>query len=103
MQTYAKEIARWKSCDQLLAASTEDYMCEPLILEKTGLTIPEHQRLTLKRYDELLLYKTGVYILPVLQGYVVSPINWSDRHVRILPGGPYENYPVHRRADHQDP
>jgi hypothetical protein len=44
-------------------------MCESFILEKTGLTIPEHQRLTIQRYDELLTCKTGVYILPVLQGY----------------------------------
>ncbi len=34
---------------------------------------------------------------------VVSPINWSGRHVRILPGGPHEDHPVHGRADHQDP
>lgn len=69
VQSYAKMIARWKTCGQLLAASSQDYMCEPFILEKTGLTIPEHQRLTIKRYDELLSCQTGVYILPVLQGY----------------------------------
>ena len=69
VQVYANQIKRWKSCGQLLAASSQDYMCEQFILEKTGLTIPEHQRLTLKRYDELLSCKTGVYILPVLQGY----------------------------------
>jgi hypothetical protein len=44
-------------------------MTEPFILEKTGLTTPEHQRLTIKRYDELLLCRTGAYILPVLPGY----------------------------------
>jgi hypothetical protein len=38
-------------------------------LEKTGLTVEEYQRLTIERYDELLVCRTGVYILPVLQGY----------------------------------
>ncbi len=76
VQVYANQIKRWKSCGQLLAASSQDYMCEQLILEKTGLTIPEHQRLTLKRYDELLSCKTGVYILPVLQGY--QPAEYVD-------------------------
>ena len=52
-----------------MAATSQDYMCESFILEKTGLTIPEHQRLTIKRYDALLSCQTGVYILPVLQGY----------------------------------
>lgn len=66
---YAVHIRRWKSCGQLLAASSQDYMCEPFILEKTGLNIPTHQRLTIERYDALLYERTGVYILPVLQGY----------------------------------
>ena len=72
MQVYAKQITRWKNCGQLLAATAQDDICEQFILEKTGLTILEHQRLTIKRYDELLLCKTGVYILPVLQGYQLA-------------------------------
>ena len=39
------------------------------MLAITGLTIPEHQRLTIERYDALLACDTGVYIMPVLQGY----------------------------------
>ncbi len=69
VHVYAEQIKRWKRCGNLLAASTEDFMCESFILQKTGLTIPEHQRLTIERYDQLVACRTGVYILPVLQGY----------------------------------
>jgi hypothetical protein len=66
---YAKEIRRWKDCGRLLTAVAQDYMCEPFILAKTGLTVPKHQQLTIERYDALLRENTGVYVLPVLQGY----------------------------------
>ncbi len=69
VQVYANQIKRWKRCGQLLCATAQDFMCEQFILDKTTLTIPEHQRLTITRYDELLACRTGVYILPVLQGY----------------------------------
>lgn len=69
VQSYAEQIKRWKQCGTLLAAVSQDYMTEPFILERTGLTVEEHQRLTIERYDELLACNTGVYILPVLQGY----------------------------------
>jgi hypothetical protein len=44
-------------------------MCEPHVLKITGLTVEEHQRLTIERYDALLAEDPGVYILPVLQGF----------------------------------
>jgi len=66
---YAAQIRRWKSCGRLVAAVSQDYMCEPFMLERTGLTVTDHQRMTIERYDALLAEQTGVYILPVLQGY----------------------------------
>lgn len=66
---YAAQIRRWKDNGNLLAAASQDYMCEADMLERTGLTIADHQRLTIERYDALLAEDTGVYILPVLQGY----------------------------------
>lgn len=66
---YAAHIRRWRSCGQLVSASAQDYMCEPFILAKTGLSVADHQRLTIERYDALLAEQTGVYILPVLQGF----------------------------------
>jgi len=78
VEEYAAEIARWKHNGQLLAAVSQDYMCEPVMLEKTGLTIEDHQKLTIERYDALLKCNTGVYIMPVLQGY--SPADYA-RHI----------------------
>lgn len=66
---YAAQIRRWKDNGNLLAAVSQDYMCEKHMLERTGLTVEEHQRLTIERYDALLAEDTGVYIMPVLQGY----------------------------------
>jgi hypothetical protein len=67
---YAAQIKRWATNGNLLAAVAQDWMCEPWIVAKTGLTVAEHQRLTVERYDELLACDTGgVYVLPVLQGF----------------------------------
>lgn len=38
---------------RIVGAVAQDYMCEPFILAKTGMTIEDHQRLTIERYDEL--------------------------------------------------
>lgn len=65
---YVRQIERWRKCGNMLAAVSQDYMCEPWILEKTGLTIPEHQKLTIERYDAIAS-KTTARIMPVLQGY----------------------------------
>jgi len=66
---YANQVARWKDNGNMLAAVSQDYMCEPFILQKTGMNVGEHQALTINRYDELLRYDTGAYIMPVLQGF----------------------------------
>ena len=66
---YAEQIIRWAKCGQLLAAVAQDYMCEPHMIQITGLSITEHQRLTIERYDALISAQTGVYIMPALQGY----------------------------------
>ena len=66
---YAEIIRRW-AAPNLVAAVAEDYMCEPFMLAKTGLTVADHQRLTIERYDELLTHDLGgVRVMPVLQGY----------------------------------
>lgn len=77
---YVGLILRWKENGNLLAAVTQDYMCESFILKKTGLTIQDHQRLTVERYDALLHAATGVYIIPVLQGY--APDDYVE-HLRM--------------------
>lgn len=70
VESYAALIRRFATNGKLLAAVAQDYMCEPFMLAKTGLTIADHQRLTIERYDALRACDTGgVYIMPVLQGY----------------------------------
>lgn len=70
VEEYASQIRRWSRCGNLLAAVAQDFMCESFVLEKTGKTVAEHQRMTIERYDDLLKCDTGsVYIMPVLQGY----------------------------------
>lgn len=66
---YAAQIKRWKGNGTLLAAVSQDYMCEADMLKRTGLTVEAHQMLTIERYDALLAEDAGVYIMPVLQGY----------------------------------
>ncbi len=73
VEEYAAQIRRWSANGNLLAAVAQDWMCEPWIVAKTGLSVLEHQRRTVERYDALLADDTaGVYILPVLQGYAPS-------------------------------
>ena len=69
---YAEQIRRWSRNGNLLAAVSQDFMCEPWIIEKTGLSVEKHQQLTIERYDALLAEDTGAYILPVLQGFAPS-------------------------------
>lgn len=69
VEEYAAQIRRWKGNGNLLTAVAQDWMCEPWIVAKTGLSVAEHQRLTVERYDALLACDPSVYIMPVLQGY----------------------------------
>jgi len=80
VEAYASEVKRWAGVGRLLAAATQDFMCEPFILQRTGLTVADHQRLTIERFDALRRCDTGgVSVLPVLQGY--QPHEYA-RHVR---------------------
>ncbi len=66
---YVGQIRRWQRCGNLLAAVSQDYMCEPFILAKTGCTVAEHQAKTIARFDEIAALSPGVPIIPVLQGF----------------------------------
>lgn len=72
---YANQIDRWRSCGDLAAAVTQDWMCEKFILDITRLSVEEHQHMTIDRFDLLKNYtKSSKYIMPVLQGY--EPIEY---------------------------
>ncbi len=79
-EVYAAQIKRWSTCGNLLAAVAQDYMCEAHMLAITGMTVADHQRLTIERYDALVACDTGgVYVMPVLQGY--APADYVE-HLR---------------------
>ncbi len=72
VEQYAHEAARWIGNGHLDAVVAQDYMCERFILAKTGLTVADHQRMTIERYDELLTYNLDTHVMPVLQGYTAT-------------------------------
>lgn len=69
-EVYAAQVRRWAGCGRMLAAASQDYMCEPFILARTGLDIAAHQRLTIERYDAIRALVPATHILPVIQGYL---------------------------------
>ena len=97
--TYARQIARWSRCGNLVAAVTQDYMCEPEMFEwiaedpesgeirtekereelawqlgePAGTSAAVHQLWTVDRYLSLVAAVRALgcdtYIMPTLQGY----------------------------------
>jgi len=67
---YARQLLRLAGgIAEIDAAVAQDYMCEDIALQSTGLTIADHQRLTIERYDRLIDEELPCPIMPVLQGY----------------------------------
>lgn len=52
-------------------AAIQDWMCEPHLLARTGLTIAEHQERTCDSYDNLLALSQDLPWRPVLQGWTL--------------------------------
>jgi hypothetical protein len=63
VRRYATEIGR------LDWAAPQDWMCEPFILAKTGLSVEEHQRRTVANYLRLKELAPDLPFIPVLQGW----------------------------------
>lgn len=88
VEQYAAQIYRWQRCGRLLAAVSQDYMCEPVMLAKTGLSIPAHQRLTIERFRALRALVRGTYVMPILQGYAPADyVRHLRAYARLLPRG----------------
>lgn len=47
----------------------QDWMCEPEIIAKTGLSVPEHQRRTVANFLDLRTLAPDLPFIPALQGY----------------------------------
>jgi hypothetical protein len=72
VEDYCQKILKYAFRGDLLIAVSQDWMCEPFILQRTGLNTAEHQRLTIERYKTLHALNPVVPIMPVIQGYTVS-------------------------------
>lgn len=69
-RTYAREVRRFR--DEIGAlewAAPQDWMCEPTMLARTGLSVEEHQRRTIANFLELRSLAPDLPIAPVLQGW----------------------------------
>jgi hypothetical protein len=61
VEQYQTEIGRMVWC------APQDWMCEPFIVAKTGLSVAEHQERTIVSFLELRA--AGLPVIPVLQGF----------------------------------
>ncbi len=66
VRRYAQEIGR------LEWAAPMDWMCEPAVLARTGLTVEDHQRRTVENLLELRALAPDLPFVPVLQGWTHS-------------------------------
>jgi len=63
---YHHEIGRLRWC------APQDWMCEPRILARTGLTVRDHQRRTVDSVLSLRTAHPPVPVIPVLQGWTIA-------------------------------
>lgn len=67
---YAAEVRRYQAeIGMMEFAAPQDWMCEPVMLAKTGFDVAEHQRRTIDNLLELRDLAPEVPWMPVLQGW----------------------------------
>ncbi|MGY5308199.1 deazapurine DNA modification protein DpdA family protein [Nocardia gipuzkoensis] len=70
---YAERVRRYaEQIGGLDWAAPQDWMCEPFITAKTGLSVLEHQRRTVGNYLELRSLAPDLPFAPVLQGFELA-------------------------------
>lgn len=78
--TYAAQTRWWyDNVSGMQWAAIQDWMCEPFILDKTRLTVVEHQQRTIESYIYLRKLQPRIPWVPVLQGY--APTEYMD-HIK---------------------
>ncbi|MYU20780.1 hypothetical protein GTY84_02700 [Streptomyces sp. SID8352] len=68
---YAGQVGRYVDEVGIDWAAPQDWMCEPWITAKTGLTVEEHQARTVGNYLDLKAIDDRLPIIPVLQGWTI--------------------------------
>ncbi len=81
---YVREVRLWwDEVSKLEFAAIQSWMAEPFMLEKTGLSVQEHQRRTITSYLELRDLAPELPWLPVLQGWEVRDyLDHLDQYAR---------------------
>jgi hypothetical protein len=71
-EQYAAEIVALAESSGIRWAAIQDWMCEPAMLAKTGLTVAEHQARSVASFLRLRALAPSIRWLPVLQGQTVA-------------------------------
>lgn len=72
---YIAQVRRYSEMGGLQWVAPMDWMCEPLVLAKTGLTVVGHQARTVANFHRLRS-ELGPLVIPVLQGWTVDEYLW---------------------------
>lgn len=72
-EEYVQDLERLQGLGlEITWAAQQDMMCEPIMLEKTGLTVREHQRRTVENLQTLRSFDSSIHFIPVLQGQTLK-------------------------------
>lgn len=71
-EEYVERVNEINKTPNLQWAAQQDWMCEPHMIEKTGLSVKEHIRRTVDNFVQLRSLDCDVPIIPVLQGYEIE-------------------------------
>jgi len=72
-QEYVEELKRLQELGLKIEwAAQQDWMCEEFMLEKTGLTVIDHQKLTVENLIQLREIESKIHFIPVLQGQTLE-------------------------------
>lgn len=72
-EDYISECRRLRDeCGVFDFAAPQDWMCEPFIVAKTGLSVEEHQKRTIKSFLSLRDAAPDIPFIPVLQGWTLE-------------------------------
>lgn len=83
---YASEVRHWRDrIGHMAWAAPQDWMCEPEMVARTGLSVREHQRQTVANYLLLRQLAPDLPWIPVLQGYTL--IEYRDCIYRYTDAG----------------
>lgn len=78
-QAYVEAVYRYATeMGRLDWAAPQDWMCEPHMIERTGLSIPEHQARTIASVLDLRERAPDLPFIPVLQGWELPDY---ERHI----------------------